>query len=221
MMRCRNCDHSLLNLTPGACPGCGTLFKPSEHEFGANSVRFCCPFCDQAYYGTSEKGHLIPSAFPCASCGQQVQMDMMTLRPREETNNQQTEPVEVPWLRSREQGLIAAWFSMLGMALFSPRRLVHGLPPTSSLKRALGFAALTVGLIYMIALLPGLAFLLLGLLAATGAEDSGPALSRMVGIVAVGPLSIVFGMVLFTLLWGPVTHAMLRLTGRIVTSRRG
>ncbi len=220
MMRCRHCDQSLLHLTPGACPGCGTPFKPSEHEFGANSVRFCCPHCDQAYYGTSEKGHPIPSAFQCVSCGQQIHLDMMILRPREGAEAEQTEPVEVPWLTPRERGWIKAWFSMLGMALFSPGRLVQGLAPTSSLRSALGFAALTLGLVYVIALLPILAFSLLGFLAATGgAEDSSPAMP-MVGTVALSLLASVAGMILFVLLWGPVTHGMLRLTGRTAGGMR-
>ena len=213
-MRCQNCNQSLLNLPPGACPGCGTPFKPSEHDFEASGVRFCCPHCDQAYYGTSEKGHLIPSAFQCASCGQQIHMDRMILRPRQGADSEQAEPVEVPWLSSRQRGLVKAWFSMLGLALFSPRRLAHSLAESSSLKPAVGFAALTVGLIYVIALLPGLAFLLLGLLAVASAAGGGPPPLPMVGIVAVGPVIIVFGMILLALLWGPVTHGVLRLTGR-------
>ena len=214
MMRCRHCDQPLLNLTPGACPGCGTPFKPSDYEFGANSVRFCCPHCDQAYFGTSEKGHLTPSAFQCASCGQQLHMDMMILRPREGAENEQTEPVEVPWLKPRARGLIKAWFSMLGMALFSPRRLARSLARTSSLRSALGFAALTIGLIYVIGLLPFLVFSLLGFLVASGADGIGPAMARMAGTVGLGLLAIVAAMILFVLLWGPVTHGMLRLTGR-------
>ena len=66
-MRCQNCNYTLWNLTTRECPECGTPFLPSAQDFQPNSVRFCCPGCDQDYYGTSPRGHLVPSAFSLPS----------------------------------------------------------------------------------------------------------------------------------------------------------
>ena len=62
-MRCKNCDYRLWNLVSRQCPECGTEFLPHEFEFVLNSVRFCCPYCQQDYYGTGDKGHLEPIEF--------------------------------------------------------------------------------------------------------------------------------------------------------------
>ena len=81
-MQCKSCEYPLWNLKARQCPECGTPFTPSEFEFVINSVRYCCPHCNQAYYGTSEKGHLVPSEFDCVTCGRHLTMDEMVLLPQ-------------------------------------------------------------------------------------------------------------------------------------------
>ena len=43
------------------CPECGRPFRPSDHEFVPNAVRFCCPECDQDYYGTGHHARAPPA----------------------------------------------------------------------------------------------------------------------------------------------------------------
>ncbi|QKK09883.1 MAG: hypothetical protein HND58_18155 [Planctomycetota bacterium] len=80
-MNCRHCSYPLWNLRSGQCPECGTGFAPSEFRFAKNSVCFCCPHCDQRYFGTGPDGHLEPRRFVCVGCGQQIEMDTMVLHP--------------------------------------------------------------------------------------------------------------------------------------------
>ncbi len=112
-MRCLQCDYTLWNLTARNCPECGASFAPSDYDFVVNSVRFCCPHCDQSYYGTGEKGHLHPNEFDCVGCGQHVHMDEMVLRPAEGLEEEQTQVDRMPWLERREHGPIRSWFSMI------------------------------------------------------------------------------------------------------------
>ena len=67
-MRCKTCDYQLWNLRSRQCPECGTAFRVSDYDFVPNSVQFCCPHCNQIYYGTSARGQLVPPAFTCVSC---------------------------------------------------------------------------------------------------------------------------------------------------------
>ena len=97
-MRCRNCDYPLWNLKARECPECGASFRPSEFEFVAQSVRFCCPHCDQEYFGTDERGHLRPVEFNCTKCATRVEMDAMVLRPADTQNDSSTKLGEVPWI---------------------------------------------------------------------------------------------------------------------------
>ena len=66
-----------------SCPECGVPFRPSDFEFAINSVQFCCPHCSQSYYGTGQRGHLVPVEFDCAACGRHIHMDDMALLPTE------------------------------------------------------------------------------------------------------------------------------------------
>jgi hypothetical protein len=89
-MRCQQCEYRLWNLTSRQCPECGTPFAPSEFDFAPNTVRFCCPHCDQDYYGTSASGHLVPDAFDCVRCHNFIRMDEMVMRPAEGVEEEDT-----------------------------------------------------------------------------------------------------------------------------------
>ncbi len=82
-MRCTSCDYALWNLKTRRCPECGRAFRPGDYEFVPNSVQFCCPHCNQAYYGTGPKGHLVPEEFDCVRCSRRIGMDEMALLPAE------------------------------------------------------------------------------------------------------------------------------------------
>ena len=112
-MRCKTCDYPLWTLTSRMCPECGAAFLPSDFDFVPNSVRFCCPHCDQAYYGTTERGHLSPREFECVSCGAFIRMDEMVLRPAAGVAESQTRAATNPWLNLRETGLFKGLFSTI------------------------------------------------------------------------------------------------------------
>src|SRR4051812_7864561 len=101
-MRCPGCDYPLWNLPTRQCPECGRPFLPSEFDFVANSVRFCCPHCPQEYYGPGPRGPLVPDRFACVRCGHHIGMDQMTLLPTAGVAEEQTRTDTVPWLERRK-----------------------------------------------------------------------------------------------------------------------
>ncbi len=149
-MRCKTCEYRLWNLTSRQCPECGTPFVPSQYEFMINSVQFCCPHCDQGYYGTGLSGHLVPADFDCASCGRHIHMDQMVLRPTAGVGEDQTVVDRNPWLDRKRIGRWAGWFKTIGLAMGDPNRLMKNTPQESSLGQAASFATITN--------LPGLIF---------------------------------------------------------------
>ena len=131
-MRCKNCDYPLWQIRDRRCPECGTGFRPSDFDFVLNSVRFCCPHCDQAYYGTGERGHLSPRTFACVSCNQMVNMDDMVLLPTEGVREEQTKVEMNPWLERDKRGFFRAWLSTTMKALGTPNRLMEATPDNAS-----------------------------------------------------------------------------------------
>ena len=152
-MRCKNCDYRLWNLTSRQCPECGTPFLPSEFEFLLNSIQFCCPHCNQSYYGTGEKGHLVPPEFDCVSCRRHIHMDEMIVLPTEGVEEEQTKVDTMPWLERKGKGVLRAWFSTVGKALVAPGRLIGSVPNDSSVGSAVWFAMLSNALVYLVGLI--------------------------------------------------------------------
>ena len=207
-MQCRNCGYRLWNLPSRKCPECGIGFKPSEFKFVPNSARFCCPHCEQPYYGTDPNGHLVPQAFACASCGQSIHMDEMILLPAENVEEESTVGLEMPWLRKDRLGFWRRWFRTVGWALVRPQQLMRLAPARDTRNSAWIFALFTSLLIFLLALLPflGIAFLV-G--APIGPAGWFAALLPCCGILVVVPILTAIGL----LLWGAITHGLLRLSG--------
>ncbi len=209
-MRCKNCDYRLWNLTSRRCPECGVAFKPGDFELVPNSVRFCCPHCNQDYYGTGEKGHLVPTAFDCVRCGAAIHMDEMVLLPTEGVDEEQTGVEHLPWLQRKERGFVRAWFSMLLRGMGGPGRMMRTVPVTSSVGQAWWFAIFTAMVIALIGAGPFFVFVLLaGGLA--GSVPGGLAFAAAFG--GAGCVTLLAGLV-GLLLWGLATHGLLRLGGR-------
>lgn len=210
-MRCKTCDYPLWNLTTRVCPECGTAFLPSDFEFVINSVRFCCPKCEQAYYGTGPRGHLVPQEFNCVTCGQRVQMDQMVLRPAEGVQEQQTQTERTPWLERRQRGIVKAWFGTVGKAMVNPTRLMQALAPQASSADAWLFALVTALVVALVAGIPrvGLMFVML---AASGPPGRTAMSSTFGWLVMPVVLMVVMPLVLIVIL-GPLVHGLLRLTG--------
>ena len=212
-MRCRQCGYRLWHLPSRTCPECGADFLPSEFEFTVNSVQFGCPHCDSVYYGTSDKGHLVPIEFECTGCQRRVHMDQMILLPTAGVEEDRTKVDHVPWLERRERGFFRAWLATIGMALVQPGRLMRALPDTRSAPAAWWFAILT----NTPSLLLGVGFLIVVPVIIALSAGGGTAPTSILLTVLV-PLAITVagaaGLTLVVIsLWGLVTHALLRMTG--------
>jgi hypothetical protein len=194
-MKCPQCEYELWNLKAGPCPECGRRFKPSEFDFLANAVRFCCPHCEQAYYGTSETGQLEPNAFDCVSCGRHITTDEMLLRPAEALGSRAATRATNPWLdRNRRY----RWFAAAASSIGQPGRMLEATPALGSTGAAFTFAMLnlvaagSVGLALAFALLMG------------GGGGGASMLIGMAFITLMIPTA-------YLLLWTLVTHGLLKL----------
>ncbi|MFW6058902.1 MAG: hypothetical protein ACODAQ_01895 [Phycisphaeraceae bacterium] len=209
-MQCKVCDYRLWNLRSRSCPECGTAFAPSDYEFAPNNVAFCCPHCEQDYYGTDVSGHLVPRTFDCVRCGERIDMDEMVLRPAEELDEAQTRPEVNPWLDRHGKSFFGPLFRTIGASMVSPGRLIRVTPSEGGTAAAFGFAASVAGLVAAVSGLSVLPFLLLPVLfAGPGAGVSAmllPVLFLLVGTFAL-PVALL-------LVWGLVAHGILWLTSK-------
>ncbi len=209
-MHCKDCEYPLWNLKTRSCPECGKPFAPSEHDFVANSVRYCCTYCAQEYYGTDAKGHLEPPAFTCVRCGNAISMDEMILRPAEGVEEKQTRANSMSWLDRERGSVVKPWLRTVGRSMVGPGRLMRAVPPGSPIGAAWWYAVVTIMLILFVgALLPlgglGLVILLLG-------KNDGAELMRLGAWITFGG---VIGFLGAIVLWGLVTHVLLRMTGEV------
>ncbi|MFI4882092.1 MAG: hypothetical protein ACIAQU_05860 [Phycisphaerales bacterium JB064] len=192
-MKCPGCEYELWNLKAGPCPECGRPFKPSEFEFLANAVRFCCPHCDQDYYGTSERGQLEPDAFACIRCGNHVTTDDMILRPADALGGREATRATNPWFEPKRK---RRWFATIGAGLGMPGRLLEATPAIGGTGPAFGYAAIN----FTMAGALGLALAMLLLFAGGGA---GPLV-----FIAIASVLIPFAYLFF---WTLLTHGLLKL----------
>jgi len=206
-MRCKTCDYPLWQLTARQCPECGTPFKPSDYEFTLNSVRFCCPHCNQAYYGTGDKGQLVPRTLACVNCARTIDMDEMVLLPTEGVTERQTEVTNISWANRRNRGRFASFFITMGTAMGNPHRAIDSVPESSSAGLAIAYMALHV--IPQILFGGGVFFIwTFAMVASVGSRGGGPA----AGIIAVAIASVLCAPLL-AIVWTAVVHGLLRLTG--------
>lgn len=204
-MNCTRCEYALWNLKDRRCPECGQEFRPSHFKFVPRAVRFCCPHCDQQYFGTGVDGHLVPLSFDCVTCGRHISMDEMVLRPATNVTPEQTQATVNPWLEQRRRTLIGRWLATVGQSMSGPGRLIERTPRGSSASRAALFAVLTLGLgLAMNAVV--LAVFLISMGAFAGA---GPGFSGLAGAA----LTAIVGVALWAVGWLVVTHLILALTG--------
>ncbi len=143
-MFCKTCQYPLWNLKERTCPECGTGFAPSQFRFRANSIQFLCPHCGQQYYGTSERGHLVPPAFSCVKCERDIEMDQMALVPVAGLDERRTRARGNPWTERAGRPTIRDWFQTTLMSMGAPAPLILATDRTDSLRRTLGYACTTV-----------------------------------------------------------------------------
>lgn len=135
-MNCKSCNYPLWNIRNRQCPECGAAFVPSDFDFVPNSVCFCCPHCDQSYYGIGERGHLEPRRFECIKCRQTIDMDEMVLRPAAGVDERVTQADRMPWFERDQRGTVKAWFATMGAAMTRPANLIRAVPRDHSVGSA-------------------------------------------------------------------------------------
>ncbi|MDX2132127.1 MAG: Yip1 family protein [Planctomycetota bacterium] len=209
-MNCKSCDYPLWNLRGRECPECGTPFRPSDFDFTLNAVRFCCPHCGQDYYGTGDRGHLVPDSFACVSCARPITMDECLLLPTAGVREEQTRPDDMPWLERRRHGVISAWFKTIGRAMVTPGRLMDAIPAEGP--SGFVFGAVTTSIFLLVSVAPLFVFILV-----MGAGVGGrPSMNAVAGIAGGGGATIlgaIVGIIMFLGLWIVCTHGTLRITG--------
>jgi hypothetical protein len=201
-------------LTSRQCPECGTPFLPSDYEFTTNSVQFQCPHCNQSYYGTGAKGHLVPPAFTCIGCDKAIHMNQMVLIPTEGVDEEETNVRRSPWLDRKRIGFFKGWMRTVGRAMVGPRELMRVTPMQSSAADAWWFGLLshfTVALLCMsLFMIMPIIFGVMGMFGGGGVWSGMMGMATglavmVVGLVAAGALAIA--------VWGFLIHGILRMTG--------
>jgi hypothetical protein len=145
-VRCKGCGYSLWNVPGRNCPECGRGFLPSEFEFRANAVEFCCPGCMQQYYGTDRSGLPEPRSFACVRCGAACDLDAMVLRPAPGTGDADAELRRVPW-EEDGKGFVRRFFRTVGWGIARPSDLGRSIRAGSDPRRAAAFVAWLIGLV--------------------------------------------------------------------------
>jgi len=212
-MRCRQCNYPLWNLTARACPECGAPFLPGDFDFAPSTVKYCCPSCDQDYYGTSERGHLVPPQFDCIRCGRSLHMNEMVLRPLEGVAEHATAGSTIPWLQREHLGRWKAWWRTIGHALVRPGRMMDALPATASGQSALWYLLLVTTVTTLAAVLPMLLFMGVMVFSVGGGGGGGPASLPFIGGTTVFMLASIVGQIILTFLWCAMAHVCLRMGG--------
>jgi hypothetical protein len=212
-MRCKTCNYALWNLRSRTCPECGSPFAPSDFDFVPGSVRFCCPHCNQNYYGTSPAGHLTPRTFNCVSCQAPVDMDEMVLLPTEGLREEQTRRASNPWL-TREASLPQRWLRTVGWAMIRPGGLIEGTPLASSRGPAWNFALATYLVIAVGFMAWWVALMGIGFAVGGGGVGGGAPLAFMLFGLAIMMAGAIVVFMVTVLLWAATAHLALLLTGR-------
>jgi hypothetical protein len=208
-MRCKSCDYPLWNLATRNCPECGATCLPIDYEFVINSIRFCCPHCSQAYYGTGPRGHLLPIDFDCVKCSHHIHMNEMILLPTEGVREDQTRGIVVPWLQPWPPGIlggIKTWWRTFSLSLSQPGNFGAAVPASSPLFTSLWFGFITILVLHSISTIP------IGILQLVFSGMGGP--FGTPGILEV--LMVIFPVIITIiggLLAGCLAHAGMKLTG--------
>lgn len=210
-MHCRTCDYPLWNLPGRECPECGSPFTPSDFQFKPGAVKYCCPDCDQEYYGTSPQGHLIPRSFTCVGCSRQVDMDEMKLIPAEGWEDSTASRLETPWLRPNE-GFIKRWFGTVGWSYVKPIDLMRGVPTGTGTGSAWWFMILTQIVAGLLGI--GLPLLVIGIIVAITSSGRGGAVGLgFLGFSGLSSVGSILVTILYAVIWAALAHGTLRITG--------
>jgi len=176
-------------------------------------VRFCCPHCRIAYYGTDENGQLVPRSFDCVGCGKPISMNDCVLLPSEGVGDEETKPERHPWFDRRRRWSLSGWWTMMIWALFMPSRAMRAishLAPSGYL--------LALGTIFAVQFLTAIAWVGFFMLGAFGGGGGGPRTTTVVMLLGriLLTAAISVGTVAVSLaIWIVLAHGVLWATGRV------
>ncbi len=178
-MKCKGCGYSLWNVPGRTCPECGRGFVPSEFEFRANAVEFCCPGCMQQYYGSDAHGLVVPRAFECVRCHAPCELDAMILRAAPGVPDDAVELHRVAWVDPLKGGLVRRFFATVRDGMTRPSRIGDALRGDVVTRKATWYA---VSVLSVVAIPSVLGYVLITLLApmwGSGSTRSGGSALRM------------------------------------------
>ena len=202
-MRCSNCNYSLWNQpapadgSPRQCPECGTAYTVDRYAFAHAAVEFSCPKCSKIYYGTDEKGHLVPREFDCVGCGEHLTMERCTLRPTPGLTDAQAMRVEpLPWLTASGGLPLGAWWRTVAACISKPSMVAPRSDAIADIGPPIRFLGLTLGIVYTISTAIALLFALLTLGFMAGALPAGAASAPAVKMILVALLNSLISLML-------------------------
>jgi len=211
-MQCKSCGYHLWNISSRACPECGEGFLPEDYDFVPNAVAFCCPHCDQNYFGTDEHGHLNPKTFECIGCQTSIDLNEMVLRPGPGYEADAATVWEHPWEdRGSRPSTFRAWYRTAWAAMIRPKELVQQGFVQNKKSGHWRFLLCNSLLIYLLGF--GTIFLSLitvALTAGGGNTFAGGMIAAIGGMALFGVLINFFTVLVF----GAVAHGSLRLFGK-------
>ena len=212
-MRCRGCNYELWGLPPGDCPECGKSWRFEDFRFHREFVQFLCPHCDCAYPGEYIASLASPHEFTCTGCQSAIQLNQMCARPIEGIDGSQAMQEEFVWIERRRVGRWRAFWRVVGYSLGAPSRIGNTMTQKRGLRGALWFSFLCLnfaGFNWLIFIT--IAFWLPSF---TGRSQSFRGVEFIAVLVFLAVfVGLVLAQQLFFLVWGLITHALIRMTGR-------
>ena len=213
-MRCRGCNYELWGLPPGDCPECGKPWRFEDFRFHREFVQFLCPHCDCAYPGEYIASMASPHEFTCTSCQSTIELNQMCARPIAGTDGSQAMQEEFVWIERRRVGRWRAFWRVVGYSLGTPSRIGNTMTQKRGLRGALWFSFLCLNF----ASFNWLIFISIALWlpSSIGQGQSFRIVSEKfitVLIVLAISVGLVLAQQLFFLVWGLITHALIRMNG--------
>ena len=212
-MRCRGCNYELWNLPPGDCPECGKAWRFEDFHFRREFVQFLCPHCDCTYPGEYIASLALPYAFTCTGCQSAIELGQMCARPADGIDGSQAMQQDFVWSDRRQVGRWRAFWRVVGYSLGTPSRIGNTMTQKRGLRGALWFSFLCLnfaGFNWLIFIT--IAFWLPSF---TGRSQSFRGVEFIAVLVFLAVfVGLVLAQQLFFLVWGLITHTLIRMTGR-------
>ena len=209
-MHCRGCNYELWNLPPGDCPECGKPWRFEDFQFRREFVQFLCPNCDCAYPGEYIASLASPHAFTCTGCQSAIELSQMCARPAEGTDGSQAMQQDFVWSDRRQIGRWRAFWRVIGYSLGTPSRIGNTMTQKRDLRGALWFSFLCL----LFASFNWLVFISAGILIPIYIIGQRNSVFTIVLIALAFFLGLMLALQLFLVVWGLITHALIRMTGR-------